>query len=264
MALFDPQGDVAPFVRRTIEQLATPNTHLVLSATHPLKPEAAAWVRERGELIERANEGLDLYGHRLVLDAADLTDVDEVVITNDTYALVDDLAGIESRISRDADFWGLTTSAEVARHVQSYFVCFRAPVLRHSAFTEHWSSVVPLDRKATIVNNEVGMSTRLAKAGFTMDAAYHPTARDRLKAQGRALRHGWHNPRSIVGQWNTTAILPDAALDGRLPCVKLSTLRYDPFKVGANALLGRLEERHPRAMEGVRDYLERTAASYGS
>lgn len=264
MALYDPQGMVAPFVRRTIEQLASPGTRLVFSATHPLIPEAAAWVRKRGFLVERANEGLDLYGHRLVLDSADLSSYDEVVITNDTYALVADMATIEGRIDPGADFWGLTASNEVAKHVQSYFVCFRAPVLRNPAFAEHWRRVTALGRKDTIVNNEIGLSKRLLDAGFTMDSAYHPTASDRLVAQRRALLHGWHNPRSIVGQWNTTAILADAALDGRLPCVKLSTLRYDPFKIGARDLLGRLEERHPHAMDGIRQYLDRTAAAYGS
>lgn len=264
IALFDPDGLVAPFARRTIEQLATPDTTLVASATHPLASEDAAWVRQRAELIERENVGLDLYGHRLVLDAHRLDDYDEVVITNDTFALLAPLASIESGIAPTASFWGITGSREVSRHVQSYYVHFRTPAVRHPAFAAHWATVQPQKRRATIRNNEIGLSRKLLKAGLTMDVAYHPTAPDIVLAERRALRHGWHNPRSILGQWNTNTILADAALTGRLPAVKMSTLRYDPFSIGVGELLDGLERRFPAEMDGVRAYLERTARSYAS
>ncbi len=262
LALYDPDGRVAPFVRRTIEQLATPGTTLVASATHPLASDDAAWVRERAELVERENVGLDLYGHRLVLDTHPAAGFDEVVITNDTFVLLAPLAEIERRIDPAADFWGLTGSREVSPHVQSYYVHFRTPAVRHPTFAAHWASVEPQARKATIVNNEVGMSRKLRAAGLTMDVAFHPTRNDWLVAERRALVHGWHNPRSILGQWNTNTILADAALDGRMPSVKISTLRYDPFKIGVDRLLAGLEARYPAEMDGVRAYLERTAASY--
>lgn len=262
MALFDPDGVVAPFARRTIEQLARPDTTIVATATNPLRPEDAAWVRERAELIERENVGLDLLSHHLVLTSRDLTRYDDVITTNDTYVLLQPLDAVEQGIDRSADFWGFTISPEVRPHVQSFFVDFRASAVRHPAFLEHWRAVRPLRRRAMIRTNEVGMSTTLLKAGLTMDAAFRPTRSDRRLARARTLRHGWFNPRSVLGQWNPNSILPEAALEGRMPMVKISTLRYDPFKIDAAGLLDRLEGAYPTAMQGVRDYLERTGTSY--
>ena len=47
--------------------------------------------------------------------------------------------------------------------------------------------------------------------------------------------------------WNPSAALADRALDGgRLPYVKLDTLRFDPYGLGADKLLDYCEEQLPR------------------
>lgn len=262
MALYDPDGIVAPFVRRTFDQLARPDTTIVATSTRPLRPADAAWVRERAELVERENVGLDLFSHHLVLTSRDLSQYDEVITTNDTYVLLQPLDAVEQDIDPKADFWGFTISPEVRPHVQSFYVDFRSSAIRNPAFLEHWRAVRPLRRRAMIRTNEVGMSRSLLRAGLRMDAAFRPTARDRRLARARALRHGWFNPRSVLGHWNPNSILAEAALEGRMPMAKISTLRYDPFKIGAADLLDRLEETFPAPMRGVREYLERTGTSY--
>jgi hypothetical protein len=50
----------------------------------------------------------------------------------------------------------------------------------------------------------------------------------------------------------------DRALDGRLPFVKLRTLREDPYRIGSERMLTALEQAHPQVFGPVRDYLERT------
>ena len=77
-----------------------------------------------------------------------------------------------------------------------------------------------------------------------------------------ALRHPSAGPRGVVGQWNPTMVLADAALDGSLPVVKMSALRFDPYGLGRGRLLDALEARFPDAMGGVRDYLSRTDRAY--
>lgn len=262
LALFDPDGVVAPFVRRTIEQLDRPGTTIVATATHPLAPADAEWIRERAELIERDNVGLDMGGHAVALAAHSPEGFDEVLLTNDTYALLAPLDRIEDRIDPGADFWGITGSNEVAPHVQSYFVDLRSPIPASEVFRRHWDNVRVGSRRRTIVSNEVGLSRKLRRAGFRFDVAYHPDLPDAVRAQLRGWRHGIVNPRAVFGQWNPNMALADAALDGRMPVVKMSALRYDPFKLGADKLLTRLEERYPAEMDGVRAYLDRTARAY--
>ena len=263
VALYDPDGMVAPFARRTIDALAGPGTTLVATATHPLTPEAAGWVRERGQLIERENVGLDMLGHQLVLGEHPAHEFDEVILTNDTFVLLRPLARIEDRIDPAAAFWGITASREIAPHVQSYFLCFRGAVTRDPLFAEHWPAVKLADRRQTIVDNEIGLSRTLTRAGHRFDVAFHPNAAELTRAQLRGWRHGRHNPRAVVGQWNPTMVLADAALNGHLPVVKISALRFDPFQLGTPALLSELERRFPEPMEGVRAYLKRTARAYG-
>lgn len=49
----------------------------------------------------------------------------------------------------------------------------------------------------------------------------------------------------------------------RLPAVKLSTLRDDPYELDASALLSACEARYPLEFDGVRDYLRRVDVFYG-
>ena len=60
--------------------------------------------------------------------------------------------------------------------------------------------------------------------------------------------------------WNPAIGLADAALDGgRLPYVKIDTLRYDPYGLNADKLLRLCERAYPDAFDGVRHYLDSTA-----
>ena len=64
---------------------------------------------------------------------------------------------------------------------------------------------------------------------------------------------------------NVAAALADRALTSRprLPAVKLSTLRDDPYELDAPALLSACEARYPIDFDGVRDYLSRVDGLYG-
>lgn len=262
MALFDPDGVVAPFVRDRIVDLAQGSTTLVATATHPLAKEDAAFVRRYGQLIERDNVGLDMAGHRLVLARHDPKRFDEVIITNDTFAALEPLARITDRIDPAADFWGITASRELGEHVQSYFVAFRESAVHSPAFAAHWAADVPEGRRRIIVAGEVGLSRTLRRAGLRFDVAFHPSAAQAMRAQLRAWRHPMAGPRGVVGQWNPTMVLPDAALEGSLPVVKMSTLRFDPYQLGRERLLDALVARYPEQLASVREYLERTDRAY--
>ena len=74
-------------------------------------------------------------------------------------------------------------------------------------------------------------------------AAHRPgTSRDRA---GLRVRERSREP------WNPAAALADRALDhGRLPYVKLDTLRFDPYGLGADKLLGYCERELPQRSPG--------------
>jgi rhamnosyltransferase len=150
-------------------------------------------------------------------------------------------------------------------------------VVRSHAFTNFWQRMVPLsDRTQVIRRYEVGLSQALQNAGFASGSYFTENEQDRRTARERvwwwaALRAQKESPRaryktfSTLAReaWNPCAGLADRALDdARLPLVKIDTLRYDPYGLGAQRLLAACEQAHPDAFAGVRSFLEETAPMY--
>ncbi|MCD4536001.1 rhamnan synthesis F family protein [Nocardioides sp. cx-169] len=277
MAHFDPRGQVAPHVRRHVAALASAVDELVVVSTAELDDEGAAFLESHARLIRRPNYGYDFFSYKTGLEASRLTGHDEVVICNDTYVgpLVDYREIFEAMAARPADFWGLTASQRVHPHVQSFFVAFRPWVVDSQAFARFWRAMSPVsDRGKVIAAYEVGLSRSLADAGFRWSSYFSETDADRTLAQRRVAWWTVHRlppPRSrrqlawlrerAKDAWNPAIALADVALEnGRLPYVKIDTLRYDPYGLGADRLLRLCEQRYPEAFTGVREYLEATSA----
>lgn len=281
MAHYDVEGELAPHVRRHIEAWDGMADRLIVVTTAVLTEASRAWLSERAALIERHNHGYDFLSYQVGLaDAGDLTAFDEIVICNDSfigplrpYASI--FADMEST---PVDFWGLTLSHRVAPHVQSFFVVFRSWVVSSQSFYRFWSEMVPVsERKQVIRRYEVGMSTSLTEAGFVAGSYFRESAVDEAVARRRMRWWAAHRPPGIrlrnvrngvlrtraTERWNPAIALADRALpSGRLPFVKLDTLRYDPYGLDADRLLRECEEAFPEMFDGVREHLERTAGHY--
>lgn len=276
MAHFDPRGFVGPHVQRQAAALAEACDEVVIVSTADLDDRARTVLGQYGELIERANYGYDFFSYKTGLEARDLTRYDEVVLCNDTYVgpLKSYTTIFDTMADQRVDFWGLTSSLRIAPHVQSFFVAFRSWAVQSRSFTEFWEQMTPLsDRTKVIHAYEVGMSTRLTDAGFEFGTYFNENARDRKQAQQRVSWWAAHQsrgtPRSTWWRthhkdaWNPAIALADRALeDGRLPYVKLDTLRYDPYGLGSDKLLSMCEERFPDRFEGVRAFIEETQQFY--
>jgi len=281
MAHYDPEGAVRPHVRRQVEALATDVEDVVVVSTAELTDASRRWLGARVRLVERANYGYDFFSYKVGLDAAaDLTSYDEVVVCNDSYVGPLRSYGriFAEMAERPADFWGLTATERVRPHLQSFFVAFRPWTVASAAFRDFWADMEPLsDRKKVIFRYEVGMSQRLYRAGFGSASYFTETEADRRLGRRRvqwwAARRAGLRPRSKADlallrkraneAWNPASGMADRALDdGRLPFVKIDTLRYDPYGLGADRLLRLCEERFPEQFDGVRRTLEETARFY--
>jgi Rhamnan synthesis protein F len=178
---------------------------------------------------------------------------------------------------RPVDYWGLTACERVAPHLQGNLLVFRPWVVASSAFREYWKRMVPIsDRSQVIRRYEVGLSQCLEAAGFRSASYFVPTRADEIAARRRVAWWAEHRPspgshsrppRTLVKArarepFNPVYALADRALEGRLPLVKIDTLRHDPYKLGAEALLTKCEDRYPHEFSGVRDFLNRTASHY--
>jgi rhamnosyltransferase len=281
MAHYDPEGTVRPHVRRQVEALAADIEDVVVVSTAALTDESRRWLTERVRLVERDNFGYDFYSYKVGLDSVpDLTAYDDVVVCNDSYVgplrsyarILDDMA------DRPADFWGLTKSQRISPHVQSFFVVFRPWTVDSQAFRRFWGEMEPLsDRQKVIFRYEIGMTRTLHKAGFASTSYFTETDDDNRMGRRRirwwAARRDGLLPKSsaelallrrrLKVTWNPSAGMADRALeDGRLPFVKLDTLRYDPYGLDAGRLLRLCEERFPEQFDGVRRTMADTERYY--
>jgi hypothetical protein len=279
MAHFDPDGSVGPHVQRQVTALAAAVDDLVVVTTADLTSNAREFLGRQARLIERPNVGYDFLSYKVGLESTDLKAYDEVTICNDSYVgPLTDYASIFDRMSsKKVDFWGLTETDRVHHHVQSFFITFRPRVLGSRQFDQFWSEMVPLSSRYKVIRRyEVGLSRRLYTAGFTSAPYFVESEVDKRMARRRvrwwALRRSGlpTTPEEMAllrkrsrDTWNPSAGLADRALDdGRLPYVKIDTLRYDPYDLNADRLLTLCEERFPDAFSGVRGFLQATARHY--
>lgn len=279
MAHYEPQGRLAPHTRRQVEALGTVAEDVVVVTTADLRDETRTWLSARTRLVERSNSGYDFFSYKVGLDASDLSSYDEVVVCNDSYVgpLVPYADIFAAMATRPVDFWGLTLNRRLRPHVQSFFVTFRAWTVASAAFGTFWADLEPLSDRMQVINRyEIGMSAALHDAGLVSGSFFEENDADEALGRDRvwwwwAHRHGLPRTRADVeafarqgrAGWNPAAGMADRALEGgRLPYVKLDTLRYDPYALNAPLLLDLAETRFPEAFDGVRHYLQETAVHY--
>lgn len=289
IAHYDPRVAVAPHVMRTIEALVGNFDRVVVVTTSGVGDAAQPLAARGVEVRERANEGQDFGSWNAVLESLDYAgDFDELLLTNDTYiGFLRPLDAIIAEMStRELDVWGITESLRFEQHIQSYFLYFTEPALRAPAFIEFWNSLEHAkDRMQAIMTQEVGISHALRAAGLRIGAYFSPTLPERRRANRRGirrlrLRHAAHpkvfptiadgdfTPRTArnaasADLLNAAIVYADSALDdGRLPVVKIDTLRYDSSWLGTEQLLGACEQRFPDAFADVRRYLLETDPYY--
>lgn len=289
VAHYDPRGAAAPHLLRQLDQLGSQFDDVVVATTVDLAPEAAEQISARATLIRRANYGHDFGSWRDGLERYGWgQDYDELLLTNDSYVgffrPLSDVIDTMSR--RPVEFWGITRTARHSPHVQSYFLHFSSEALHSRAFRSFWTDSKPAtDRQSAIQLQEVGISRALVAAGFRFDSYFTPSRAERLRASRRGVHWLRKRRREFPARFDTledgyfdasnhrdpleadnlnwsTAFADSTLDDGRLPLIKLDTLRYDPYWLGAGELLGALEQRYPAEMDGVRRFLQETEPYY--
>lgn len=289
VAHFDSRGRAAPHFLRLLDQISEAVDRTIVASSSELSDDAIREIQDRAELFRRPNYGHDFGSWRDALERLDwASDADSLLLTNDSYVgFFQPLKEIVDQMDRRRlEFWGLTRTNRRGPHIQSYFSWFSRPVLRSRAFVNFWMDALPApDRMWAIVNQEVGMTEALGRAGFLFDSYFQPTPAERARANARgvywlyrrqkafpalydslseeyfAARQAWRL--AAADNLNTSSAYADAVFDrGRLPVVKLDVLRNDPFWLGSGRLMRDLERARPDLMSGVREYVSQLAADY--
>ena len=199
------------------------------------------------KVIQRENTGFDFAMWKQGLESYDLSQFDELLLTNSSIVgPLRPLAPLWIRSEiQQCDFWGLTDNDEQGRHLQSYFLVFRKRVLHSPCFMDFWHSVLPYKDKQQIIQSyEVGLTMWLEENGFKWEAVIsqsylHSLYRSRQSLVGRLINRIQHRrpPR------NTSMLLPDLLMESEVPFLKVSLLhgRSGPTRVDTSIVLGWLE-----------------------
>jgi lipopolysaccharide biosynthesis protein len=175
-AHFDKDDRVDDYVLRYLKHIKELNFLIVFVSASRLPLSEVARVRcDCFDVILRDNAGLDFGSwaqafskHASVIDG-------RLLLANDSvYGPVGNLSTALDRLtSRDADFYGLVESIEIAPHLQSWFLLFEPAVVRHPAFKEIWARPYrAMTKRQIITQGEVALSRDLIGAGFRYEALY--------------------------------------------------------------------------------------------
>ena len=149
-AHFDPGGEVSAYVHRYLAELAAAVDTLVVVSTADLGAASRAELAAYGRLVVRPNVGYDFSSWKAGLDEIGaLVRFDRVVLANDS--VIGPVGGIGRVLAHPpaADFWAMTASAEIAPHLQSWFIGYEGSLLRTGLVGAFWAAVAIRSSGAT-------------------------------------------------------------------------------------------------------------------
>jgi lipopolysaccharide biosynthesis protein len=225
-AHYDGDVEIKPYVVTFLRSLREICDEIVFVSTTALSEVELEKVRQFCERTQlRANAGYDFGMWQHALSALDLSNVDELVLTNSSvFGPVYPLAPIfEQMAERDCDFWGMTDSFEIRWHLQSYFLVLKRQALSAPAFAQFFSGVLPYrDKEQVIRSYELGLTQFLREHGLKPDA-FVPMA--------SWLESPLRRARVCAKRRNATLYYPLQLLRAGMPLVKMQLLRDNPARV---------------------------------
>lgn len=246
VAHYDRDGIFDPHVLYSLQAYRQVFAHVtVVSASADHLPSGRESLADT--FIARENNGYDFFSWKIGFNAlADKDRFFEIVFVNDSiYGPLFDIEHVLlAPALKEADFWGLTSSAEDRRHIQSYFFAMRHRLLKSDAAQRFWDNVRPFKDKADVIKSyELQMAAYFRSRGWSVAAIYHGSARyparwktvrarDDLAQPLLLAKYCYHNWRNRA--WRTRRQNPmdhhwRAVIETGVPFVKVELLRDNPL-----------------------------------
>lgn len=169
-AHFDANGEVRPFVLHALQAMSGLCTDAVFISNSPIttgdRKNLSSFC---SKILVNNNTGYDFYMWKMGMEAANLSEYDEVILMNSSvYGPLFDMEEVFSRMNRlDCDFWGITECFQMQPHIQSYFLVFRKNVISSPVFLNFWGGILPYLNKLQVIQSyEVGLTQWLVESGF--------------------------------------------------------------------------------------------------
>jgi rhamnosyltransferase len=242
-AHFDPHNVIDPYVLHYLDALLPHVSKIIFVSTSQLKDDELSPLKSRDiDTIIRENSGYDFFSWKLALEHLDLNQYDEILQVNDScYAPLFSFEKMfRTMETSNYDFWGITKSYRFSPHLQSYFVCYRRPVISSETFQKFWRGLQPLNEKYWIVKQqEVGISKALLRSGFKMGHLFKISPQVYWRNLPRIARlkykttRNW-NPYKYLREFliaNPSIFYQDDSLKNEIPFIKVALISGKPIKI---------------------------------
>lgn len=226
--------------------------------------------------ICRPNQGYDFMSWKLGLSyLTDLNNYDEILFANDSvYAPIFDISAMLAKSeSLCCDFWGVTRSAEINQHIQSFFFAFRRNLINSECFYDFWNSVEVLSNKDDIIQKyEAGMTSFFEKSGFISGAIFETGNPGFFSEVMQIFKNGsFRNKKNIARirkllrrkiPLNPVHYYWKSILESGIPMIKVELLRDNPCHIDA-VLIQNYLQQYPIHVELIKKHLQRVCAKNG-
>jgi hypothetical protein len=174
-----PSDDTLPFTLNLLDALMAANLWILVVSAREVSAAHLAEIKARSHhLIERANIGQDFgsyqVGIRWLEQHRQLHSADVLILANDSMFYPEAFAAEVQMMFRKQSPWqSLFENFDHHYHAQSFFLLFRAAVLRSAAFWRFWTRYRPFPgRVHAIHRGEARLTQVLLRDGFVCDPAY--------------------------------------------------------------------------------------------
>ncbi len=276
---YDRDDIVDSYLFPYIQSLKDNSSHLVFVSTAKLSNSDVKKLEVYCDIvILRENIGYDFMSYSVGLESFTYQDYDEVILCNDSvYAPLYPLENLfTSMQNTPCDFWGITDNTDMGYHIQSYFILFKSPILKHKAFQDFWQNIEVLESKIAIIERyEVGLSQILIKAGFIPRVSTHfqPSFWQKLSIflakltpkniikKFKSFREG--RVRLVrIGKINSTHYFwKELVTQGKVPFIKIELLRDNPLGVDIKEVEKTIEKYTDYDTKLIINHLQRMKGS---
>ena len=223
-AHYDPDGKIRKYVHFILDVFRNLGYEIHFVSTASLDQTTLASIKPLcATACIRENAGYDFGSWKKAILGIDPANVSHLLLLNSS--IIGPVFPVERILDvmekRKCDFWGVTESWEIRRHLQSYFLGFKHSLLVHPCFAEYWRQIEPAgDRQSVINRYELGLADYFKARGFRA-GAYLTHGRLRIA-------HLFSSRWNFRKRGNPTLLYPDLLLKTGVPFIKLQLLRENP------------------------------------
>ncbi len=276
VAHFDPNNIIEENFKDLLACLEVSFDEIVMVTTSGQKEDQLSGF-SKVKLITRPNIGYDFYSYKVGIHwVRRHPDVGSVLLVNSSFCILNK-ARFEQAL-RDAllllenyDVVGITSSRQMAWHLQSFFLLLNRKVFLSGWFKQFFDNVRPLDAKDEIIlRYELGLSKAFIENKATTTQLFQPSARQLWEAQTAWLKRllltvglGGVLKAGIVSSMRQVNLTHYAAasIASKLGLVKTEVLRENPHGIDLD-FFSRMAEGKTR--EKIENMLARSRPHYQS